>query len=475
MIMTATKLLFACFIAFLSAFSANANNVTISNITMTNDSTITFDISWDNSWRVGVAPNNHDAVWLFIKKRDCASMIWSHVNLSPTVGNHSAASPLEVFIDGKDGVSAAKGVFLRRAANGTGNIASTSVSLRMIGLVAGQFDFQVFGIEMVQIPSGSFSVGDGAAAQTLREGSTTNPFLINSENAITAGAAAGQLNATTFPPLSIPASFPKGFNEVYAMKYEISQGQYVDFVNTLNSGQGAARQITSAANRMNITGTWPALVAGAPHRAMVFLAWADLLAYLDWAALRPMSELEFEKICRGPVFPNNNENAWGSALTIDANTAVNDGTATENVSNAIPAGNGIANYNNTTLLGPLRCGFAAKPGTNRQQAGASYYGVMELSGNANEQVVTTTNATGIAFQGNLGDGEISLTPTPGFADVANWPSVQANVGSGTSAVGRGLRGGNWATTITDLNVSDRSSITNNSGLRTNTAGGRGVR
>ena len=33
-------------------------------------------------------------------------------------------------------------------------------------------------------------------------------------------------------------------------------------------------------------------------RACNFLNWNDLAAYLQWAALRPMTELEFEKICR---------------------------------------------------------------------------------------------------------------------------------------------------------------------------------
>ena len=112
---------------FLQA-SIMANNVQISSVTLTNDSTITFNISWENSWRVSVAPNNHDAVWIFIKRKDCASGQWSHVELSSTVTDHTTASPLEVYIDGRDAGLNALGLFLRRNADGTGNINNVAVS-----------------------------------------------------------------------------------------------------------------------------------------------------------------------------------------------------------------------------------------------------------------------------------------------------------------------------------------------------------
>ena len=259
------------------------------------------------------------------------------------------------------------------------------------------------------------------------------------------------------------------------MKYEISQAQYVDFVNNLASDQANNRQVTGTANRLNITGTWPVLVANTPHRVMNFMAWADFLAYLDWAALRPMTELEFEKISRGPAASVAGAFAWGSSIITDANTAINDGTSTESVSNAITAGGGIANYNNNALLGPLRCGFAAKAGTDRFQAGASYYGIMELSGNVWEQVITTRNANGTGFQANLGDGEISTTPVPGFADVATWPTPTANVASTTSVSGRAIRGGAWNNAPTELTTSSRSNVDNADGRRLNVFGGRGVR
>ena len=32
---------------------------------------------------------------------------------------------------------------------------------------------------------------------------------------------------------------------------------------------------------------------------MTYISWPDLLAYADWAALRPITELEYEKAARG--------------------------------------------------------------------------------------------------------------------------------------------------------------------------------
>jgi formylglycine-generating enzyme required for sulfatase activity len=468
---------FVAIILFLIPALVMGNNVQISNVTLTNDSTINFNISWENSWRVGVAPDNHDAVWVFLKRRDCASGQWSHVDLSSTVANHSTAAPLEIYIDGKD-VTNAKGVFLRRSADGTGNIASTAISLRMTALPVGQYDFRVFGIEMVQIPQDSFQLGDGnISTGSFRQGNTTNPYKVTSEGAISVSTAAGNLytSSTSYRPLALPANYPKGFAEVYCMKHEISQGQYVDFVNTLTSDQAAVRQITGTANRLNITGTWPVLIANTPHRAMNFLAWSDFLAYLDWSALRPMTDLEYEKICRGPVTPVAGEFAWGTSIITDANTLVTDGTATEQVSNAIIAGGGIANYNNNAVLGPIRCGFAAKAATSRRTAGATYYGVMEMSGNLWESVVSTRNTAGVAFVGNVGDGTLSVSPSAGYANQPSWPSATAITTSSSSATGKGQRGGSWNEGSANLRISDRALILSSDGRRFNEYGGRGVR
>jgi hypothetical protein len=85
-----------------------ANNVNISG-TSVSGSNVTFNISWDNSWNANVAPNNWDAVWVFVKYQDCATRLWNHAGLSTISGDHSAGSPLQV-----DAVSDGRGVFIRK-------------------------------------------------------------------------------------------------------------------------------------------------------------------------------------------------------------------------------------------------------------------------------------------------------------------------------------------------------------------------
>jgi hypothetical protein len=47
-----------------------ANNLAISAPVYSAE-TLTFTISWDNSWNISTGPSNHDAVWVFIKRQKC--------------------------------------------------------------------------------------------------------------------------------------------------------------------------------------------------------------------------------------------------------------------------------------------------------------------------------------------------------------------------------------------------------------------
>lgn len=435
--------------------SVSANNIQVTNVSLTG-SILTFSVSWDNSWRTTTtAPYNWDAAWIFVKYRDCATLQWAHADIDSA----SAASPLVA-----DTTADQKGVMIYRSANGTGNISNVQVNLRLTGLPSGNFDFNVFAVEMVYVPTDSFYLGDGSSTYTWRQGTNAaNPYYLTSEAAITMANsgtnlyAAAQVTAGT-----IPAVYPKGYDAFYCMKYEISQQQYADYLNTLTSAQVVPRYNITTANRYTITGAWPTLTATAGNRACNWLNWDDLMTYLDWAALRPMTELEFEKAARGPGIYVPDEFAWGTNLIVDANTVVNDGSATESVSNAIPAGYGIANYGNNIVTGPLRCGFAGTAATNRLQIGASYYGICELSGNVWEIVVSTGSTLGRTFVPAYGDGRISPV---GLYDVAQW-------GASSSA---GIRGGNWGAPVADLRISDRSLAVYTTSTRFNTMGGRGVR
>jgi formylglycine-generating enzyme required for sulfatase activity len=126
---------------------------------------------------------------------------------------------------------------------------------------------------------------------------------------------------------------------------------------------------------------------------MNYLSWADLAAYLDWSCLRPMTELEFEKICRGTMARVAGEYPWG---TTDLNgyfsTSIVAGTgfrANENIATIV---NGRCMFSGqnvvaTSTYGPARVGMFATSSSGRSSSGAAYYGVMDMSGNVWERKV----------------------------------------------------------------------------------------
>ena len=75
----------------------------------------------------------------------------------------------------------------------------------------------------------------------------------------------------------------------------------------------------------------------------------DLAAFLDWDALRPMTELEFEKMSRGPLLPIAGEYIWGNQ-TIAAATTIS-GTTEDGTETITAPANANANYGNTTFNG----------------------------------------------------------------------------------------------------------------------------
>ena len=471
---------FAILLSFM--FNAKANNVNITGTSVAG-SNITFNISWDNSWNANVAPNNMDAVWVFIKYQDCATRLWNHANLSTLAGDHTAGSPLQA-----DPVSDGKGVFIRRSILGGGNIGSTSITLKMT-IPAGTYNYKVYGIEMVNVPQGNFEIGDGVSS------STYNSYTVTAASQ-SSGLSSAVLGGAS---VAVPSTFPMGYNAFYCMKYEITQEQYVEFLNSLTYTQQAARV---TADPISAAGTYafgnayrngivisapgsnaalPAVFAcdGSPgivnnsddgqNIPCTYLSWGDLAAYLDWSALRPMTELEFEKVCRGPMPRISGEYPWGSTnITQVYNTLgglVNDFTASESYS---PVANGMCAYGVNTgavVYGPLRAGLFATGSSGRESSGATYYGAMEMAGNVHERTITTANASGVAYTGVLGDGTLLAG---GDANTTNWPSA-------STATGVGQRGGNWVNLAPYCRTSDRINAATTDAARTYVFGGRGVR
>lgn len=400
---------------------------------------IRFDISWDNSWRY--TNLNHDAVWVFFKAQEEGGSDWTnHVKLTGTgsigtntTGYSAGAGTVVDLITPDDGM----GVFIRRSAQGSG-IVSVRNARVVWNFAANELTslskvkIQAMAVEMVCVSAGSFYVGSGGTetGAFYQYPDTTAPFPITNEAyAIAVTNIPGNLwYAAGWDQVGpVPSVFPKGYAPFYCMKYEITEGQYTDFLNLLTSAQAANRFDTI---RSPMTGAWPDFISSAPDRACKTLSWDDGIAYMDWAGLRPLSEFEFEKACRGPLPPVPDEYAWGNTNVVNQTGHV--GTSGSGTETASPTN---ANCNMSTAIKyPVRVGIYATANSSREAAGASYWGIMELSGNLWERSVTVGNVTGRAFTGLMGDGKLDAN---GDANVSNWPRAH------TGGVGGAMRGGAW--------------------------------
>ena len=358
-------------------------------------------------------------------------------------------------------------------------------------------------IPMVYVPEGPFWVGDGTTngvAGQFSAGNTIEPFRIGSEQGVVLGGAdtgnignRNRLNcADDFSAGQmrwLPPKFPKGFGAFYCMKHEITQGQMVEFLNTLGSDQQAEFKELVGAGKNGIgvahSGPPAMFATDAPYLPCSGMMWNEGTAYAAWAGLRPMTELEFEKACRGPLKPVPDEMAWGTAAVAGSNAGKNlisdqaagrnvppaagsdakevprDGYALRNAgkpdetvvwegANGPDATRGNAAWIGTIVGGassqwgvgyalhdisrPLRAGIFATPESGRVTAGASYWGVMELSGNLCEYAVTVGNTMGRRFAAAHGDGTT--------AQPAGWGALEKSLrvrGGGINAHGSMLQ------------------------------------
>jgi len=497
MIMNDKSSLMIAFILVIAAFarSASANNIAVTNVVLrpvdASSVYVQADVRWDNSWRLswietGVTPNlkisNWDAAWIFVKYRVNGGN-WNHASLSTRRKDHVVPSgaAVSVGLSKKNGVNFGSGVFLHRKVNGSGSWTNTvrlCWNFTQDGVAStANVDVSVFAIEMVYVPQGSFYVGDGTkCGGTLCSNmAATVPFLISSEAAITLGGGGdgslGNQNAggdvrddfNNTMSKTLPAEFPKGFNSFYCMKYDVTQGQWVDFFNMLTDSQKTSRDITdksgkgadSDINRNTVSWTSGDATCTTPDRGCNFLNWADGIAYADWAGLRPMTELEFEKACRGPLHPVTGEYAWGSTVAERTKAITNDGTRCE------MALNGNSNwYDRGGYGGPLRAGIYATASSTRQSSGATYWGILDMSGNLLKRTVSIGSENNRKFIPELGDGSIG---SDGNANAQFWP------------VAAGSRGGHFFDWCDRMPVSWRDFANYQVSQRWATAGFRAVR
>jgi formylglycine-generating enzyme required for sulfatase activity len=396
-----------------------------------------------------------------------------------------------------------RGYFFYRAQNGEGTFDSKQVEIvwdyGSDNIQSENIDkVWVFAVEVVKIPTGNYYLGDGASIGRFHSGNNSGLAYLVTSPTIQFGNSVGSCLAdntqATLPggglaPApwdnfsgTLSSQFPNGYNSFWIMKNEVTMGQYCDFLNTLTSTQAnnlltnSSEMATNGAAcnpcRFNIqTGT--SYTTSSPSRAMNWLQWQDGLAFSDWAGLRPMTELEFEKANRGNLNPIPMEYSWGSTY-IKPITSINggdgSGTETANPTDANTHYSGFGNPGIGIVRGPVKVGLFDNNAT-RELKGQSYYGVNDLSGNVVEMCITVGNTNGRSFIANHGDGSLESN---GNANVPGWPNTTLSTAQIPNG-GWGFRGGDFWNPELDLRVSARNVATFSGARRLFGLGFRAVR
>ncbi|MGW9684306.1 formylglycine-generating enzyme family protein [Flagellimonas sp. 2504JD1-5] len=421
------------FLALVLSISVGATDLKISTplLYIEGDQAYTlFNVSWDNAW---YNTKNHDAVWLFFKSIS-ENGGYKHINVAQSghrVVSVFSKDPNLIFEVPKDGA----GLFVKPNNTFRGRVEVTlKVALHKPSFVdvdqRGWY-FHAYGIEMVHIPQGGFTLGDpdpvaqefGSFYKPNKKGKPSGLVKITSQDQELTVSETGDLfyNSGEYKYEGdqqgpIPASYPKGVTPYYMMKYEPTEGQYAEFLNSLASDQTPARLLHLERQYKDHDGTITPkndrYITKFPNKPCLFMGWDDAMAYADWAGLRPMTEFEFVKAARGTEPPKAHDFPWG--------------TSSKERMQRLP-------HPNRTLIMANGWDESKLTEETRDYYGASHYWVMDMAGSIWERVITLGHPNGRAFTGVHGDGNLS---PDGAADVQNWPT-------GESEGGIGFRGGGF--------------------------------
>jgi formylglycine-generating enzyme required for sulfatase activity len=440
-------LLLAAVIAFPLLTMANNIRVVLNSYNPATKQ-LKISLAWDNSWHDG-SGQFRDAAWLFVKYKDITNNEWQHAVLATpsstaVLSDTLSGSNVKFNLIGRNpsvapGPVGSRGYMIRRQKGATAAVQNnpefagvynvgmplTATIVLPAGVTLANPEFRVYALEMVNIPAGSFYAGDGTTSSMVKTSDSNNsPFLLTSE---TVGITPYIYNNTIAIPAgtSTAPTYPRGVNEYFIMKYELSLDGYHEYLNTLTRTQQnnqLAASPTEASGTVNYgltvatytSQTNPAVFSCDANNNGIFNEANDgktngalmsyvraVLGYLDWAAIRPMTGFEYEKACRGPLYPVANEAAWGSNIYNVVNLDID--RFGPNETNSVVLDGPIFN-------GSIRNGaFAKANGSTRLNSGGSYYGVMELS-NGGHSLSTGFSETGFgwtSFTGTNGDGMVN--------------------------------------------------------------------
>ncbi len=383
------------------AVASPANNLAISGVTMsgvTNPgrATISFNIA-ENNVSTGTSTNGgayNTADWIFVKFSTAAGAdgTWQHATLiGGTVGTGATLAA----------ASDNKGVYLNHTINSAYWTSGVNVTWNLAadGVLFAKTYFKVFAISMVKVPAGTFYYN----VENL-DGVKYNNYGNGSQKIVDGPGIATGNGLTNNLPLNAPVGWPNGYNSFYIGRYEITTGQYADFLNNIPSTLASTLYYASNMTNAGYPDKYTAVNPNAPKN---YLSVDEAWRYLSWAGLRPPTEMEFEKAGRD-LYPDARIYPWGSSTAGETYTPPNEGGTFKKY---------FINFNTGGIndVGRYMSGDVYR---TPEQTGASPWGIADLGSNVMERVVTCAWVTTPLN----GDG------TPTFP--ATWPTDGNNYRGG---------------------------------------------